>query len=169
MALQKSGNVSNGKGKGKNNKISDEDEVTGPYSLHHRWKPFETSPCYIMGTVGGQPKTFITNVSVSMSHDFCKLMMQILQEANENKFATKGDIVQRRDDLLAEASAAATAPAGDEPGSENSPAATATPAATAAAGEPTQPEWLQQILDAPEESPKQYEDGQVPVDSMDVN
>ena len=95
--------------------------------------------------------------------------MQILQEANENKFATKGDVVQRRDDLLAEASAAATAPAGDEPGSENSPAATATPAATAAAGERTEtPEWIHEILNAPEPEAKHYEDGQVPEDS-DVN
>ena len=152
------------KAKAKAKKISDEDEVTGPFSLHHRWKPFEKSQCYIMGTVGGQPKTFITNCSVSMNHDFCKIMMQILQEANENKFATKGDVVQRRDDLLAEASAAATAPAG-----ENIPAATATPAATAAAGERTEtPEWIHEILNAPEPDAKHDEDGQVPEDS-DVN
>ena len=95
------------KAKAKTKKISDEDEVTSPYSLHHRWKPMEKAQCDIMGTVADQPKTFITNVSVSMSHDFCKLMMQILQEANENKFATKGEIVQRRDELVAETSPAA--------------------------------------------------------------
>ena len=72
--------------------------------------------------------------------------------------------------LLPRQNPAATAAAGDELGSEKSPAAIATPAATAAAGERTEhPEWLQQVLDAPEESPKHYEDGQVPVDSMDVN
>ena len=130
----------------------------------------EKSQCYLMGTVADQPKTFITNVSVTMSHDFCRLMQQILKEANDNKFATKGEIVQRRDELVAETNPAATALAGDELGSEKSPAATATPAATAAAGERTEhPEWLQQFLDAPEESPKHYEDGQVPADSMDVN
>ena len=157
------------KAKANTKETSGEDQVTGPYSLHHRWKPFEKSQCYIMGTVGGQPKTFITNVSVAMSHDFCKLMMQILQEANENKFATKGDIVQRRDELVAKASAAATAPAGDEPGNEKSPAATATPAATAAAGEQTEtPEWIREILNGPEPEAKHYEDGQEPEDS-DVN
>ena len=93
--------------------------------------------------------------------------MQILQEANENKFATKGDIVQRRDELVAEASAAATALAGDEPGSEKSPAATATPAATAAAGERTEtPEWIHEVLNGPEPETQHYEDGQLPEDSM---
>ena len=122
-----------------------------------------------MGTVADQPKTFITNVSVTMSHDFCRLMQQILKEANENKFATKGEIVQRRDELVAERSPAATAQAGDELGSEKSPAATATPAATAAAGERIEtPEWIHEILNAPEPEAKHYEDGQVPEDS-DVN
>ena len=88
--------------------------------------------------------------------------MKILQEANENKFGTKGDVVQRRDDLLAEASAAATAPAG-----ENIPAATATPAATAAAGERTEtPEWIHEVLNGPEPETQHYEDGQLPEDSM---
>ena len=100
-----------------------------------------------------------------MNHDFYKIMKQILQEANENKFVTKGDVVERRDDLLAEASAAATAPAG-----ENSPAATATPAATAAAGERTEtPEWIHEILNGPEPETKHYEDGQVPEDSMRIS
>ena len=69
----------------------------------------EKAQCYLMGTVADQPKTFITNVSVTMSHDFCRLMQQILKEANENKFTTKGEIVQRRDELVAETSPAATA------------------------------------------------------------
>ena len=92
-------------------------------------------------------------------------MQQILKEANDNKFATKGEIVQRRDELVAETTPAATALAGDELGSEKSPAATATPAATAAAGTET-PEWIQAILAAPEGSPKHHEDGQLPEDSM---
>ena len=93
--------------------------------------------------------------------------MQIMKEANENKFATKGNIVQRRDEFVAEANPAATALAGDELGSEKSPAATATPAATAAAGERTEtPEWIHEILNGPEPETKHDEDGQVPEDSM---
>ena len=90
-----------------------------------------------------------------------------MEEANDNKFATNGEIIKRRDELVGQTNPAATALAGDELGSEKSPAATATPAATAAAGEGTEhPEWFQAILDAPEGSPKHHEDGQVPDDSM---
>ena len=53
-----------------------------------------------MATVAGEPKTFVTNVSVQMSHDFSKIMQQMLQEAKEGRFATKGDAVKRRDQLV---------------------------------------------------------------------
>ena len=56
-----------------------------------------------MATVAGEPKTFVTNVSVQMSHSFSKIMQQMLQEAKEGRFATKGDAVKRRDQLVGEA------------------------------------------------------------------
>ena len=45
----------------------------------------------------------MTNVSVQMSHSFSKIMQQMLQEAKEGRFATKGDAVKRRDQLVGEA------------------------------------------------------------------
>ena len=77
-----------------------------PYSLRHRWEPSHLSQCYMLGTVGGKPKTFITNVSVGMAHDFLKIMQQILEEAKEGRFHTKDQAVKRRDELVKESQAA---------------------------------------------------------------
>ena len=73
----------------------------------------------MMGTVAGHPKKIVTNVSVQMSHDFSKIMQQLLKEANEGRFATKSEAVKRRDHLV-----------------EQSPAAPADPAAPAGSAEP---------------------------------
>ena len=96
----------------------------------------------MLGTVGGHPKQIVTNVSVQMSHNFSKIMQQLLQEANEGRFATKSEAVQRRDNIL-----------------KTQPAAPADSGTTAA------PEPASQ---APTE-PDHYEDGQqLPDDSMDL-
>ena len=63
-----------------------------------------------MATVAGEPKTFVTNVSVQMSHSFSKIMQQMLQEAKGGMFATKGDAVKRRDQLVGEAAPQAAEP-----------------------------------------------------------
>ena len=54
----------------------------------------------MMGTVAGEPKPFVTNVSVQMSHDFSTIMQQVLKEAKAGRFATNGEAVRRRDQLL---------------------------------------------------------------------
>ena len=54
----------------------------------------------MMGTVDGIQKKIITNISVFMSHDFSKLMQQLANEAKEGLFSTKGEAVQRRDQLI---------------------------------------------------------------------
>ena len=59
-----------------------------------------------MGTVDGKPKTFITNVSVRMAHDFLKIMQQIFEEAKEGRFQSKEQVVNRRDELVKESTAA---------------------------------------------------------------
>ena len=74
----------------------------------------------MMGTVAGEPKKIITNISCVMSHMFIELMKKLLQEANEGAFTTKGQAVLRRDDLL-------TTPAAEAGGEQQ--------AATAAASE----------------------------------
>ena len=58
--------------------------------------------CYMAGTVDGAPKKFITNVSVRMSVCFCNIMADLLKEANAGASATKGQAIDRRDELLAE-------------------------------------------------------------------
>ena len=55
----------------------------------------------MMGTVSGLPKKIVTNVSVQLSHDFSKIMQHLLAEANAGKFATKGEAVKRRNQMLA--------------------------------------------------------------------
>ena len=55
----------------------------------------------MMGTVAGEPSKIITNISCIMSHDFSKLMQQLLKEANEGAFKTKKQAVLRRDQLIA--------------------------------------------------------------------
>ena len=96
----------------------------------------------MMGTVTGEPKKIVTNVSVQMSHDFSKIMQQILGEANEGRFATKGEPVQRRDQLVDQAA----------------------PADSGHQDEPTE-----STLQA--EPAEHYEDGQLPTidDSCDVD
>ena len=54
----------------------------------------------MLGTVAGEPKNIVTNVSVQMSHDFSKIMQQILRGANEGKLVAKSEAVQRRDQLV---------------------------------------------------------------------
>ncbi len=76
-----------------------------------------------MATVADEPKTFVTNVSVQMSHSFSKIMQQMLQEAKEGRFATKGDAVKRRDQLVGEAApqAVTTAESQAAPAIESTP------------------------------------------------
>ena len=76
--------------KAKANGTSGEDQISGPYSLHHRFKPIGSSQCYLMGNVADQPKTFITNVSVKMSHDFSKIMQQIFKLWTVRTIAQRG-------------------------------------------------------------------------------
>ena len=77
----------------------------------------------MLGTVDGKPKTFITNVSVKMSHNFSTVMQRILKEANAGRFATKGDAVKRRDQLVGEAApqAVSTAESQAAPAKESTP------------------------------------------------
>ena len=82
--------------------VTETSPISPPFSLVHRFKPIEKAQCYMMGTFAGEPKTFVTNVSVQMSHDFSNIMQQLLQEANEGKFDNKGEAVRRRDHLVAE-------------------------------------------------------------------
>ena len=57
----------------------------------------------------------MTNVSVQMSHSFSKIMQQMLQEAEEGRFATKSDAVKRRDQLVGEAAPQAAPAEESEP------------------------------------------------------
>ena len=75
--------------------------ISPPFSLIHRFTPPEKSHCYMMGTVNGLPKKIVTNISVQMSHDFVKIMNYLLEEAKAGKFATKGEAVKRRNEMLA--------------------------------------------------------------------
>ena len=76
-----------------------------------------------MATVAGEPKTFVTNVSVQMSHSFSTIMQQMLQEAKDGRFATKGDAVKRRDQLVGEAATQAVSAAESQaaPAKESTP------------------------------------------------
>ena len=74
--------------------------VGPPFSLHHRWRPLEKAQCYLCGTVVGEPKKIITNVSVQMSNHFFKIMESFYKEARAGVFTTKGDVVNRRGELL---------------------------------------------------------------------
>ena len=77
------------------------------------------------------------------------------KEANEGRFATNGEVVQWRDELVREKSPAATAAAGEP----TEPAATANPAA--AADSAAADDWLHRVLAQPS---AEYEDGQEPED-----
>ena len=78
----------------------------------------------MMGSVDGEPKKIIANISVGMSFQFSSHMQTLLSEAKSGAFSTKGDAVRRRDELIL--TPAATAVAETDP------------AATAVAGEETQ-------------------------------
>ena len=55
----------------------------------------------MMGTVAGQPKKIITNVSIAMTPRFREVMNTILAEAKKGTFETKRAAVRRRDELIA--------------------------------------------------------------------
>ena len=75
--------------------------IAPPFKLIHRWKPLEKAQCYMMGVVGDEVKQkIITNISAAMHKDFSSLMQQVVKEANDMAFKTKGDAVRRRDELL---------------------------------------------------------------------
>ena len=78
----------------------DDPKIEPPFSLHYRWQPKEKSQCYMMGTVAGEPKKIITNISVTMSHDFVNLMAILHGDANAGRLRTKGDAVHKRDELI---------------------------------------------------------------------
>ena len=95
----------------KNQKISksppvreetDLDDKLGPdFSLIHRWTPACKAQAYIMATVNGSPtKRFITNMSVTMSHKFSTIMQNLLEEARQGKFKTRGELINRRNEFL---------------------------------------------------------------------
>ena len=88
----------------------------------------------------------MTNVSVQMSHDFSKIMQQLLKEANGGMLATKGEAIKRKDQLLG----GTTAPA--VPTDEAAPPEPAVPAEDSA---PAECEY--------------EENGQLPVYSQDVD
>ena len=92
---------------GKKPTFGDTAKLSPPFSLTHRFTPPEKSQCYLMATVAGEPRTFVTNVSVQMSHSFSKIMQQMLQEAKEGRFAIKADALKRRDFLVGEATSQA--------------------------------------------------------------
>ena len=83
-------------------KDTDLDDKLGPdFSLIHRWTPACKAQAYIMGTVSGSPtKRFITNMSVTMSHQFSTIMQNLLEEARQGKFKTRGELINRRNELL---------------------------------------------------------------------
>ena len=103
-----------------------------------------------MSTFAGEPKQFVANVSVQMSHKFSTIMQQLLHEALEGRFATKQDAVMRRDQLLAESKKQAA------------PADSDAPADSVATAVPAEPAEL------PLTHPDHSEDRQVLDDSQDV-
>ena len=60
----------------------------------------------MMGTVNGKPKNIVTNVSVAMTKDLCRVMAKIHSEALSGAFTRKSEAVRRRDELVAEATLA---------------------------------------------------------------
>ena len=54
----------------------------------------------MMGTVDGISKKIITNISVTMSHNFADLMAILQAEARDGRFSTKADAVRKRDELI---------------------------------------------------------------------
>ena len=103
----------------------------------------------MLATVNGEPRTFVTNVSVQMSFTFSAVMHKLVKEANEGRFATKGDAIQRRDELLR-----------DQPGETVDSQATS---ASEPAGPAQQVEPAEQHAPA---DPDHYEDGQFPNDTQ---
>ena len=84
---------------------------------------------------GHEKRSLITNISASMTKDFCTIMDKILIEANAGAFSTKGDAVRRRDELLellndlaetAEPAAVAPAASAEQPQLQATPAHAAT-------------------------------------------
>ena len=73
--------------------------IEDPFHLTHRFTPARMAQCYMTGMVNGK-KEFVTNVTVNMSKDFSQIMQQVLREAREGRFGTKGDAVTRRDELV---------------------------------------------------------------------
>ena len=73
--------------------------ITPPFNLTHRFKPAHLAQCYMTGIVDGH-KEFVTNVTANMNKDFSQIMQQVLTEAREGRFATKGDAVRRRGELV---------------------------------------------------------------------
>ena len=74
----------------------------GPhFSLVYRWTPRCKAQAYLVGTVNDNPtKRFLTNVSVTMSHQFSGIMSDLLAEARQGNFKTREELVHRRDVLL---------------------------------------------------------------------
>ena len=66
-------------------------------------------------------------------------MQQLLDEAKEGKFATKGEAVQRRDQLLGEAAVQAVPAQGSAPTDPAAPAEESSPADPAASAEESSP------------------------------
>ena len=79
----------------------------------------------MMGTVDGAPNKIVTNVSVRMSYDFTKIMRILLQEAMDGNFATKGQAVARRDQLVYEDPAEPVEESAPTPAAQPDPAAPA--------------------------------------------
>ena len=74
-------------------------QIHAPFSLVTRSNPPHKAQCYMMGMADGK-KEFVTNVAVSMSGAFIKIMQQLLVEAREGRFTIKNDAVMRRDELV---------------------------------------------------------------------
>ena len=45
-------------------------------------------------------KKIITNINVNMSKDYSPIMMAMLNEAKAGKYKSKGEAIDRRDELL---------------------------------------------------------------------
>ena len=55
----------------------------------------------LLGTVDGEPKKFVTSVSVHTSpKSFCQILASLHVEANDGAFTTKKDAIDRRDELI---------------------------------------------------------------------
>ena len=73
--------------------------ILPPFNLVTRFKPPHKAQCYMMGMVDNK-KEFVTNVAVSMSGAYIKIMQLLLIEACEGRFTIKNDAVKRRDELV---------------------------------------------------------------------